>query len=1117
MRRPTLLVLLSLIGFLGTPLAIRANDGLASRWWEPVSEAEAKSPGVLGLWRFDSETEVGRDDSAQGNPGKLAGAKWHAEGRFGGALESFAGHPVIDERHAFLVPRAPVLSPSGAFTLEMWLRPKPESEFLPELRPVLADTKYTRDTHQGFQWVLSPADRQGQRRFSVEIGLGHRSAMWHSDSFQLQPEHWHHAAFSYDGAGEVVFWLDGTEIGRSRVPSAAGLAAASRELSIGDRLGSNFHGFPGWIDEVRLSEGVRHFRPLQVLSQATRPAFRRFDEKAVLRADVLNLTNSALQALEIVIELPSASPSRLKLEALAPGASHLLEIPLDTSLRPGNYEAVVTVSTPGWGGEGLVHETRIKLPYVLVPRPKPHRMPVVLWGLGGTESVRQELHRVKDLGFTHCLGLGLDYAAVWEQGAAAPVGKPEALRDGRDLLDTALAHDLGIIASVSPGQWLKKTKAGAPYLRVDRQGKPYPDGDISGLFPRVQQFFHEAGAALGRAYGDHPAFAAVLASTEVRDHSQLSFHPLEIEAARQALGGEIPEAATLKNGVDYTKLPDFPKDRVLRDEDPLLAFYRWFWTEGDGWNQLHTQLHEGLRKRIPRKDFWTFFDPAVRVPSIAGSGGSVDVLSHWTYTYPDPVRIGLCTDELFAMARANGRGQQVMKMTQIIWYRSQTAPANAQLPVEGSPWVDQDPNAAYITIAPMHLREALWLKLARPVTGIMYHGWGSLVPVDPPTSYVFTNPNAAPELKRLVSEVVEPLGPTLLQVPDPAAEVLFLESFTSQMFARRGTYGWGRGWAADLYQVAVRAQLQPKVVYEEGLSGELKEAKVLIMGDCDVLPASVVAAVQAFQKAGGLVIGDEELCPAIQPSLKVPRYRRTRHAKEDFAALAALSDQLQKDLRAAGYRWPLASENPDVLTRRRVAGTSDYLFAINDRREAGSYVGRYGMVMEDGLPSVTQLRLQREGDAHVYDLLARRELPATREEDGRLAIPLSLGPCEGRLLLVSERPVEQLRLEIPAEADLGSSVEIALSVTDSQGQAVDAVVPIDLHIVDPEGAAAEPSGNYGAAGGRLQVTLDLARNDRPGLWEIRAIEGATGRESRAYLRVPPATPPSTEQAEKAAE
>ena len=35
--------------------------------------------------------------------------------------------------------------------------------------------------------------------------------------------------------------------------------------------------------------------------------------------------------------------------------------------------------------------------------------------------------------------------------------------------------------------------------------------------------------------------------------------------------------------------------------------------------------------------------------------------------------------------------------------------------------------------------------------------------------------------------------------------------------------------------------------------------------------------------------------------------------------------------------------------------------------------------------------------------------------------------------------------------------------------------------------------------------------------EIRAIEGATGRESRAYLRVPPATPPSTEQAEKAAE
>ena len=40
----------------------------------------------------------------------------------------------------------------------------------------------------------------------------------------------------------------------------------------------------------------------------------------------------------------------------------------------------------------------------------------------------------------------------------------------------------------------------------------------------------------------------------------------------------------------------------------------------------------------------------------------------------------------------------------------------------------------------------------------------------------------------------------------------FLESFTSQMFARRGTYGWNHTWAGDMYHVLMYAQLQPRVL-----------------------------------------------------------------------------------------------------------------------------------------------------------------------------------------------------------------------------------------------------------------------------------------------------------------
>ena len=262
---------------------------------------------------------------------------------------------------------------------------------------------------------------------------------------------------------------------------------------------------------------------------------------------------------------------------------------------------------------------------------------------------------------------------------------------------------------------------------------------------------------------------------------------------------------------------------------------------------------------------------------------------------------------------------------------------------------------------------------------------------------------------------------------------------------------------------------------------------------------SVVAKVKAFQEAGGLVVGDEELCPAIRPDVVVPRYQRTKNASADKAALQERAAKLRADL-GDGYDWRLASDNPEVVTRRRVWGSSDYVFAVNDRREAGTYVGNYGMVMEDGLPSETTLTLRRRG-GHVYDLTRQREVPATERGEDHMRVSLELGPAEGRILLVADRPVERVAIDVPATVSPGESIVVEVAVTDSQGAAVDAVIPLEVSVADPEGNPAEGSGFYGAAEGKLDLRLDLAPNDRSGMWEIRAREGATGRESRAYFRV----------------
>lgn len=1071
----------------------------AVRWWEPYSASDALGPDVLGLWKFDgSEATFGLDSSAHRHKSTRRGAVQNSDGRFGSCLESSAGYPVVDKSHGLHITQSPLLSPGGPFTVEMWIRGKGLDEFPLKMAPVLLDMKYIPGNHTGFMLALTKGNSNKTRRLSLQVGTGSESNNWYSEPFPFEAGVWQHVAFTYDARGTVAFFVNGESQEQTTDSTAGPMAAAVRPLSIGDRIGSLYRGFPGFLDEVRITKGIREFRPVNFIPDVNRFAYVRMSKAATLTAQFRNQTGIELKGASVTARLPGGSTQQLSVPDLSKEATHPVSIRIDTALKPGEYFAEFTVELPEWGGDDSGYRSTTKIPFVIVNRPLPLRMPVVMWGVGGVDGVIKEIPRLKEIGFTHCLGLRCDFQKVWDDGADALPASAENIRSSREMLNAALEHDVQIVASLSPGRWLRTAEAGKPFLRIDRKGQHYGREDISGVFPQVQNFCFNTGAAMGRAYGDHPAFSSALLHTEVRGESQVSFHPLEVEAYRNATGNEPPDEVTIKNGVQWQKLANFPANRVIADDNPILKYLQWFWKTGDGWNGLNAQLHEGLRAHISHDNFWSFHDPAVRVPSIGGSGGKADVLAHWTYSYPDPVRIGLCTDELFEMARANGYDQDVMKMTQLIWYRSQTAPKQSSPEADSSPWVDQDPDADYISIAPMHLREAFWWKIARPIKGIMYHGWQSLVETESPGAYRYTNPNTQNELQRLIHEVVEPLGPTLVQVPDAESDVAFLESFTSQMFARRGTYGWNHTWAGDMYHILMYAQLQPRVLYEESLlAGGLKGAKVLVMADCDVLTKSAVDTIQRFQKAGGLVVGDAEVCPAIKPDLVISRLSRTKQADKDRELL----HQSAKTLRAwldPRYTRAVDSANPDVVTRRRNFDTTDYVFAVNDRREFGTYVGGYGMVMEDGLPSETTININgRSG--YAYDLTNSRSLSVDVLND-TMSIPLRLGPCEGRILMITERPIREVTIDAPDSATTTEAITIAVAVTDGR-QPVNAVVPVDVKIVDPEGVESEFTGYYAATDGQLAIEFSFATNDRIGVWKIQVKELASGQSTAAYVRL----------------
>jgi len=273
---------------------------------------------------------------------------------------------------------------------------------------------------------------------------------------------------------------------------------------------------------------------------------------------------------------------------------------------------------------------------------------------------------------------------------------------------------------------------------------------------------------------------------------------------------------------------------------------------------------------------------------------------------------------------------------------------------------------------------------------------------------------------------------------------------------------------------------------------------VLVMPCCDVLTVSVRDRIAAFQRRGGLIVADEHLTPALTPDILIPSLRRTKKADEDKVALQALAHRLRAELDPFYERYGDSSD-PDVVVRFRQYGDTDYLFAINDKRTFGTYVGHHGLVMEKGLPNNATLTVNRD-QGHVYDLVAHQAVPATQTPGG-LVIEREFGPGAGHLLMITSKPVASIRVGGPEQTTRDNRVRLEIAVLDDAGQPLAAVVPVQVEVLDPRDRPAEYSGYYGVKDGKLSINLDLAPNDLTGKWHVRATELASGRASECTFAV----------------
>ncbi len=1060
---------------------------------QPYSGDAASGENVVALWQFPPD---GPALESSGKPFRLEirgrDTRFTDEGRFGGALEiTHEREPGREAGQGAMLAHQPELSPPGAFTLEMWIQPG-------DLFPagpvsVLLDKKYLFGTdsrpgmNRDYLLMLRAAGREHRFYLEAELGFGDETESIRSEAISLDPGNWAHVAFTYNGAGECLFYLNGEKVGEKHLEGREGVHPGTRGLVIGDRAGSLFSRFVGKISEVRICSEAVAFVPLQSVAldlEHSRTAFYKKEEGAALEVEVKNrrTTPAAIGKLRVT---GATGDREIPIGTLEGGETRTLKVPLDTSLKPGSYRLDLELL----GERETLLSEQTSLDVKILPRPRPDELPVIMWGHARGRNVE----RLKELGFTHFIGL-------W-QGAASPVPaflNPREVQSVRDDIDKALSVGMRSVGRISIGHARKYVEN---HQREGRNGEGLKS--LNTALPEVQETAKELGRFVGREFGDMPSLEGILVDTEVRDHTRPSFSPGDREAYRKATGAEIPSlGADSARGVHYRQIPGFPARRVVGEDHPVLQYYRWFWKEGDGWNPTHSETARGLREK---GKFWIWHDPAVRAPSVYGSGGEVDFISQWTYSYPDPLKIELAGNDLLTMAQGSGSASP-MNMTQVIWYRSQVAP----IPRPGvpplknrAPWENEQPEARFVTISPDHLGESLWLKLTEPVKGIMYHGIGSLLMPEEkieyrPGSYVATTPDTEKRFRQLIETVVIPLGPVIKALPEASRRVAYLQSFTSQMFAGRGTYGWGNGWGADAYLIARYAGLEPKIVYEETIHRDgLEGFNILFLMHCDVLTSPIVAQIQAFQDRGGMIIGDEFLCPAIQPDILLPAYRRKSVADEDKAALMQLARHLHDELHPF-FEPRVVSSNPDVLLKQR-GENGEYLFVVNDSRTYGDYVGAHRLVMEKGTPASARVTWRRNGSA-VYNLSTSKMLN-TAETPSGLAFDLDLGPGDGALLVALDKPIGKVLLSGPEKVHRGESGAFEIKVVDAAGGPIPRLLPLKVAIRDARGEEAEQSGAYKADNGVLKLQLDVASNDTAGDWEIVVTEGASGQISRATFQV----------------
>jgi hypothetical protein len=285
---------------------------------------------------------------------------------------------------------------------------------------------------------------------------------------------------------------------------------------------------------------------------------------------------------------------------------------------------------------------------------------------------------------------------------------------------------------------------------------------------------------------------------------------------------------------------------------------------------------------------------------------------------------------------------------------------------------------------------------------------------------------------------------------------------------------------------------------------------------CIFLTPDVIAKIKEFQAKGGVLVGDNQLLKALKADVQVPlvsfspppesdhtaevdemeaaREGDERTRKGTLRAKAKMLAQVAEVRRLLDSRYtPDAdSSSPEIVVYNRSWNGVRYLFAINDHRTFGDYVGPWGLTMEKGLPYEGEVSVADDGSVKaVYELSLGGAVPFTRA-DGRIRVPVKYSTNDGRIFAFLKERIESVKVDAPRSVHPGKPVRVTFKVLDPSGKPVDALLPGEVRMYDASGRELDGAGWVCLQGGICTVDILTNIDDAPGDYRLVCRDRASG-------------------------